>query len=394
MLKLHPLLAKAVVENLNAIFSDNKYADKVIAMSLKKNSKWGSRDRKFVAETTYEIVRNYRLFHAGAETKNPWPLLATFFVFNGVELPPWKEFSGLNVKRIKNNLEAAKNTFKLVQSVPDWLDDLGRGELGLNWEKEMSALNQEASVVLRVNTLKVSINELRKQLASAGIETDDVHGAPEALTLRKRQNVFVLPEFKKGLFEIQDVSSQLVTHFVKASEGHRVIDACAGGGGKSLHLAAIMKNKGKIISMDVRENKLDELRRRAVRAGVFNIEAKLITEDILHKLKESADRVLLDAPCSGLGVLRRNPDAKWKLSFEKINEIKIIQSKILSDYSSMVKPGGKLIYATCSILPSENSEQVKKFLLTNSNFTIEEEKSIFPSEGYDGFYMCRMHKSD
>ncbi len=172
-----------------------------------------------------------------------------------------------------------------------------------------------------------------------------------------------------------------------------VVDACAGAGGKSLHLAAIMKNKGKIISMDVENFKLEELKRRAKRAGAFNIETRLIEDNkAIKRLEGKADKVLLDVPCSGLGVIKRNPDAKWKLSEETINRTKILQQKLLADYSVMLKPKGSLFYSTCSILPSENRQQVDLFLSSNHDFKFVKDKTILPSEGCDGFYMCELIK--
>ena len=172
----------------------------------------------------------------------------------------------------------------------------------------------------------------------------------------------------------------------------RVIDACAGAGGKSLHIAAILQNKGRLLSLDTEQWKLDETKKRARRAGVSNLETRLIEgPKTIKKLFGTADRLLLDVPCSGLGVLKRNPDAKWKLSQIFIEHIKEKQQEILSEYCNIVKVGGKFVYATCSILPSENQEQVKTFLAKNTSFTLEEEKIVLPSEsGFDGFYMARM----
>jgi 16S rRNA (cytosine967-C5)-methyltransferase len=181
---------------------------------------------------------------------------------------------------------------------------------------------------------------------------------------------------------------------MEVKAGETVVDACAGAGGKSLHLAALMKNKGKIMSMDVEERKLEELRNRANRAGAFNIEARLANEENVGKLKEKADKVLLDVPCSGTGVIKRNPDSKWKLSADVVEKTRQLQQEILGKYSVMVKPGGSLFYSTCSILPSENKNQVNKFLLSDPSFIFVRDKTILPSGGYDGFYMCELKKNE
>ena len=176
----------------------------------------------------------------------------------------------------------------------------------------------------------------------------------------------------------------------------RVVDTCAGAGGKTLHLASIMENKGQIIALDIYANKLKELKRRAKRAGAHNIEPRHIdSTKVIKKLYDQADRVLIDAPCSGLGVLRRNPDAKWKMQPEFIEKIKETQAEILNSYSRMVKSGGKLVYATCSILPSENQEQVAKFLASENGkeFSLVKDKKILSHQsGFDGFYMALLER--
>jgi 16S rRNA (cytosine967-C5)-methyltransferase len=194
------------------------------------------------------------------------------------------------------------------------------------------------------------------------------------------------------MLEVQDAGSQCIAPFLKASPGMRVIDACAGAGGKSLHLAALMENKGSIISMDTEAWKLEELRKRARRNGVHIIQARPIeSSKTIKRLHGTADRLLLDVPCSGLGTLRRNPDAKWKLSLDFLDKVRTTQAEILRSYSKMLRPGGQMVYATCSILPSENERQVERFLSENPNFKLLEDRKILPSEhGFDGFYMARL----
>ena len=208
--------------------------------------------------------------------------------------------------------------------------------------------------------------------------------------------MFTSKEFKSGLFEVQDINSQRVAHWLNLRPGMRVIDTCAGAGGKSLHMAALMENKGQIIALDIFQNKLDELKRRARRNGAHNIETRLIdSRKTIKKLHQSADAVLIDAPCTGIGVLKRNPDAKWKLSPEFLKEITQTQSEILRDYAAMVKPGGTLVYATCSILPQENQEQVKAFLKSEAGqeYSLDAQETLLPSvTGYDGFFMARLKR--
>lgn len=394
-MKLHNNTIRGVHQALEAIFEQGQYADKVIERTLKSNPKWGARDRSFIAETSYEMVRWWRLVNFLSPTKDYWDLFGTYWLMKGEELPGWEEFSRLNPEKIKTKYESISDP-AILESIPDWLEKLGVKELGDKWSSEIHALNEEAEVVLRVNTLKTTRERLKNRLAADGIDTYIVKGYPDALILEERQNIFKNPAFKEGLFEVQDASSQLVAASLVVEPGMRVIDACAGAGGKSLHLAALMENKGKILSMDVEEWKLQQAKLRARRNGVSIFEPRLIEgTKTIKRLKESADRILLDVPCSGLGVLRRNPDTKWKLSPESIENVQKTQQEILQTYPSMLKSGGQMVYATCSILPSENELQVQRFLESEAgkDFELIEDKKVLAQEsGFDGFYIARLLK--
>jgi 16S rRNA (cytosine967-C5)-methyltransferase len=396
--KLYRNLCEAVIEALGLIFIDQKYADKVIEKTLKQNPHWGARDRRFIAETTYDIVRWYRLFTVltSGDADDHWKLLGAWCLWNKIDLPPWDEWKYLDKRKFWESYDKIQFTRKIRESLPDWLDELGEKELGERWEKEAHALNEQAAVVLRVNTLKVRREELQKQLSQAEINiiTDAPGQYPDALILEKRQNIFTRQQFKDGFFEVQDAGSQLIAPFLNVKPGMRVVDACAGAGGKTLHLASLMQNKGRIIAMDTEEWKLLELKKRARRAGAGNIETKWIdSSKVIKRLENSADRLLLDVPCSGSGVLKRNPDAKWKLSPEFITKVKQEQLSILRNYSQILKPGGELVYSTCSIFGSENESQVKIFLDdTPERFELVTDKMLYPSEGFDGFYMARIVK--
>jgi 16S rRNA (cytosine967-C5)-methyltransferase len=380
------------------IFEENRYADKVIEKVLKQNSRWGSRDRRFIAETTYDIVRWYRWFRELAQAKGTdfWKLLGVWCILSGVDLPAWEEFDGLSVDNVLDREKRSVYSRKIRESIPDWLDELGEKELGKQrWEIELSALNELAPVVLRTNTLKITRGQLRDRLLEEDVATETLPEYPDALVLEERQNIFGSPTFKEGLFEVQDAGSQAISPFLRVAAGMRVIDACAGAGGKTLHLAALMNNKGRIIAMDTEAWKLEELQKRARRAGVGNMETKVIESGkTVKRLANSADRLLLDVPCSGLGVLKRNPDAKWKLSMEFINKIRELQQHIIRDYCDMLKPGGLMVYSTCSILPSENEIQIQQFLADRKEFNLVEEKHILPSGGFDGFYMALLKRID
>src|SRR5690606_6877726 len=321
---------------------------------------------------------------------------AVWATLNGIKIPEWPQFEDTPTRRIKGRFDELSKIRKFKESIPDWLDELGQKELGKEWDKEIAALNQQADVVLRVNTLKTTVEKLQNELADLEIETETVPGYPYALKLKERTNVFITDAFKNGLFEVQDACSQKVAEILDAKPGMRVIDACAGAGGKSLHIASMMENKGQLIALDIYENKLNELKRRARRNDVFNIETRVIdSTKVIKKLIDKADKVLIDAPCSGLGVLKRNPDSKWKLQPEFMDTIRATQKELLDSYSRMVKPGGQLVYATCSIFPSENEKQVKAFLAREEgkNFTLLNEEKILPSKsGFDGFYISLLQK--
>lgn len=406
-MKLHRNLCEAIIRALEAIFNQKQYADKVLEKLLKSNSKWGARDRAFIAESTYEIVRWWRklLFLAnetyyenGSNYENRvfWRVLGVHLLLQHKSLPPWQEWQNLFLKEIEQKASNIRER-AIQHSIPDWLDKLGEQELGKGaWERELEALNKPAEVVLRANTLKISVQELQKLLQEQKIETKLTPHSPDALILATRQNIFQNPLFKEGYFEVQDVGSQEIGRFLRVKAGERVVDACAGAGGKTLHLASMMHNKGRIIAMDTESWKLAELKKRAKRNGIDIIETRLIeSSKTIKRLANSADKLLLDVPCSGLGVLRRNPDAKWKLSEKFLIEVREKQSQILQQYSQMLKKGGFLVYATCSILPSENENQVNNFLLQNKNFRLLESKHLFPSEyGFDGFFMALLEKTN
>jgi len=411
-MKLHFPVAHIIVQALSQTFGQSLYTDKVIERLFKSNRKLGARDRRFVAETIYEIVRWWRFLWATLDPaesssshsdshseRDLWKLLGAYLLLQGSQdraLPTWEEFKGLDPEKIRRNAQAARLVPPLRESVPDWLYAQGCEELGeAVWGEWLAALNRPAPVVLRANRLKTTREALARRLADEGIATDPAPRAADGLILRERRNVFTSAAFASGLFEIQDGASQQVAPLLAVTPGMRVIDACAGGGGKTLHLASLMGNKGKIISMDIHEKKLVELKKRAARGGVDIVETKLIEgTKTIKRLEKSADRLLLDVPCSGLGVLRRNPDAKWKLNPEKMAHLRNLQAEILSSYSSIAKPGGRMIYATCSCLPSENERQIEIFLKEHgTSWTLIEEKKFAPGQdGYDGFYAAALER--
>jgi 16S rRNA (cytosine967-C5)-methyltransferase len=382
------------------IFTQSRYADKVIERFMKTQRKWGSRDRRFFAESVYEIVRWWRYLGAlaGFDPTDPQAfnhaailrLWAAWCFDTYGQIPDWEDFKNFDKAALVAR-KAAITSVAVRESLPEWLYAYGQREIGEEWDEIVHALNVPAEVFLRANTLKVTRDELIAKLKAEGVEAVPIAaaGVDAGVKLVERKNVFTTEAFKQGLFEVQDAASQMVAPLLQVEPGQRVIDACAGAGGKSLHLAALMQNKGKVISMDIHDWKLDDLKERARRNRVDIIETRVIdSTKVIKRLEASADRLLLDVPCSGLGTLRRNPDKKWKISLEEIKRLHVLQSELLNNYCKMVKPGGMMVYATCSMMPSENEAQVRKFLEAHgAEWSLIREMNSMPHrDGFDGFY--------
>ena len=388
-MKIHKHLVATLIEALDEVFEQGQYADKVIQRNLKAQKQWGARDRRFFAESVYEIVRWERLLAYLVDDNDFWKIWGAYWIRQGHELPDWEELSEVSVADVQARLKNVPS-FAIAQSIPDWMAEHLERELGPDYKDVVRALNQPADVFLRVNTLRRTPQEVVLRLADEGIQAGPVSpDLPQALKLSERRNIHITKAFKDGLFEVQDAASQMVAPLLDVQPGQRVVDACAGGGGKSLHIASLMKNKGRIISLDIHDWKLNELKVRARRNGVDIIETRVIdSTKVIKRMADTADRLLLDVPCSGIGVLRRNPDAKWKITLEEIQRLHTLQYEILTSYSNIVKKGGKMVYATCSLLPSENEQQVQKFMKEHGEkWSLLQEMHLRPDrEGYDGFY--------
>ena len=400
-MKLHRNIALGVVEGLQNIFTNKIPLRVELQRLLKLNRKWGSRDRRLLGEvlidcirwkTTYAFLGNF-----DDKTKHfNWKLLGVWLLLKEYELPKWEEL--IDLKKLQNTLplEPKKTTRVIRHSIPDWLDKVGMDAFGeVIWEKELSKQNEGGPLVLRVNTLKTTPEKLQKLLEKKfGILSNLNESYPEALILEKHYKLTNLEPYQKGLFEIQDANSQLVSHWVNPKPGMKIIDACAGAGGKTLHMAALMENKGNIIAIDNYPKKLEQLIKRAHRNRINIIQTNDASEiTVFESNLEKADVVLIDAPCSGLGILRRNPAAKWHMTPERMEELQKLQLQILKKNAPLVKKGGRLIYATCSIFPSENSLQIQSFLNTESGkrFNLKKEETFLAYKtGFDGFFIAEL----
>ena len=403
-MKLHQNLALGIISCLEMILKDKKALKLSLKRLLKKNRNWGSRDRRFIGEAVLEIIRWKRKFSEMGKLdpkldRYYWNLLGVWILYKDIPLPNWENFSEINKKSINFKLNPKNKSRAIKQSIPDWLDDLGIKSFGKTlWEKEIESLNKTAPLVLRVNIFRTTTEKLKNILKKKyAIESKKIPEYPYALFLDKHRKLDQLELFKKGWFEIQDANSQRVSVFASPKPGMTVIDACAGAGGKTLHMANIMQNKGSIIALDPNNKKLEQLKIRIKRNGIRIVTIhNLNNEKYEIKYKANADLVLIDAPCSGLGVLRRNPAAKWQMNPTNIQKLIYIQQEILQKQSIYVKRGGILVYSTCSIFPDENENQIKNFLTTGlgKSFYLEKEETLLTHQSKgDGFYMARLIKS-
>ncbi|RME18382.1 MAG: RsmB/NOP family class I SAM-dependent RNA methyltransferase [Bacteroidetes bacterium] len=377
-MKLHKPLLDAILNALHKIIHENFYSDKVLEHLFKSNKKLGKRDRQIIAETTYNIIRYYYYFQHITNSNDHEKILNAYLQNPNIDL----------------NIPADK---RITLSFNNDLWTIAEQQLGKEkWLREAEALNQSAPLVIRTNTLKTSKHQLQSRLKEIGIETIENQDVPEALIITNKKFLTQNEWFQSGHYEFQDLSSQKVAHFIPydiLQSAHRIIDACAGAGGKTLHLSALKNNKGQIIAMDIDQKKLQELKKRCRRAGCTNVQTKLIdSSKTIKRLENSADILLIDAPCTGTGVIKRKPDTKLKFTISNMNELLKLQQNILSSYSKMLKTNGYLLYVTCSILPAENEQQVQTFLNNNPNYQLIKQTTLYPSNGFDGFYMALLKK--
>jgi 16S rRNA (cytosine967-C5)-methyltransferase len=392
-MRLYPNLIKAVADGLRQIILENKKADHTVAGLFSSNKSWGARDRNFIADLIYHTIR-YKLkwMHVASldtvETNQDiYGLMAAALSSNGYDIQSIKEFEAVRL-----NAEPVAD-LAVLESFSPWIAGIFKAELGpIVADQLMRQLNQPSAMVLRVNTLKTTLEKTKLALDKLAVSYELTNH--NALIINQKWALKHSDLYKNGWVEIQDASSQQLAIFADPKPGQYLIDACCGAGGKTLHMAALMQNFGQITAIDVSEFKLNQLKLRAKRAGVKIVRNSFLAENLnLGKLEKSADMVLIDAPCSGLGTLKRDPDIKWKLTEQKLKEIKTLQKDILNYYAPFAKIDGFVVYATCSVLPSENFGQVADFLDKNKNYALVDQVSIWPDQlGFDGFYMAKLKR--
>lgn len=391
-------VTQLVFDALSRLMQGNDRADLILNNLFRVNKVTDEAVRKETVKMFYGLIRFWRpitsavrmgevLFPADAAR-----LIEAFEVWNEL-------YNGRPVKghaTLVDKYSKYMRVRKIRESISDWMDETGVRQLGEEtWEGIAHFMNTEPRVFIRANVGRITAPELQELLAKEEVASTLVEDVPGALLLDEHRNVFALKAYQEGLFDVQDRSSQEVGLFCKVRPGQVVIDACAGSGGKTLHLASMMKNSGKVYAMDTVEGKLKTLRERCTKAKVDIVETKEIrTPDDIKVFAGKADVLLLDVPCSGSGVLRRNPDAKWRMDEEDLQRLHKLQKTILGDYSVMVKPGGTLVYSTCSVFPSEGEAQTAWFGETfGDQWQLEEEKRIGTDQKLgDGFYMARWRR--
>lgn len=381
-------------------------ADKLIDQYFKSHRFIGSKDRAAIGELVYWCLRHKASLewwikikleadiHARAIVLTALMLRKDYTVAELVALTQDSQYSLPSLTapeklRCDALYQAAHITHpNMPDSVrlnyPEWMEALLKENFGSEYEAALLALSEQAPTDLRVNTLKTTREELQKNLDMEGFETIATTVSPLGLRLPKRMPIFTSYFFKHGHFEVQDEGSQIVALLTDAEPGHKVIDFCAGAGGKTLSIAAQMKNKGRILAWDTSAKRLHQMKERLRRAGVDNVQMHAIESEqdqFIKRHKASADRVLVDAPCSGTGTWRRNPDLKWRFTQKDLEEVIAVQQSILQSAARLVKPGGRLIYATCSLLKSENENQVDNFLKTVNDFRVVSAKKIWDKTG-------------
>jgi len=392
-------------------------ADNTVKEFCRKRHYLGSTDRRFITDVVYGLLRNLRFLQATvdesfnrfhAETRlHPVTSIALYAAYalkilgeTRIELVPdiaelWSKHHTdiecgtfldtlAQVDVVASNGQDPVRRCALMYSFPDevvgeWIERLGVEET----DRLCRVLNEPALPVLRVNTLKTTVEECQHALQREGIRTQRTNLSPVGLLLEKRINAQALRTFTQGYFEIQDEGSQLISELFEAKPGSVVVDACAGGGGKTLHLASIMNNTGSIIAIDVQERRLKNIRQRIDRAGVSIVQLYLAGRDQtqIDRWKGKADAVLIDAPCSGAGTLRRNPWLKMTLNRALVERTSATQRSVLETYSQFVKPGGKLVYATCTLLKEENEKVVEWFLAGHPEFSLRSAPEILQKQG-------------
>ncbi len=386
-MRLPPWIVGNTEEVLREVLRLTGPADGTLSHFFRTHSKLGSRERGVIAEAVYAVLRNKRFYTdfsgQGGATMRRMALLGL------VETVGMDSMGGLTTDEsewLARMMQIDRSLLPPAHraEMPQWLFDKLVTQYGEAQTLQLAeALNRQAPLDLRVNSLKATREEVVEALKEAPIACELMPYAPLGLRVFKKPALQNLPLFKSGAIEVQDEGSQLLSHIVGAKRGEMVTDFCAGAGGKSLALGALMRNTGRLYAFDISEKRLAKLKPRLARSGLSNVHPVRIAHENDTKIKRLAgkmDRVLVDAPCSGLGTLRRNPDIKWRQSAEGVMELQEKQQAILASAARLIKPSGRLVYATCSLLKEENEDVVEQFLATHPDFALVPMKEILAEQ--------------
>ena len=365
-------------------------ADAVVSRYFREHRQLGHADRAFVAETVFAVLRRGRSIEArcAGQLSDRRRLLATLAIVRGWsqrELAPVLKASEEEWLAAAKALPEAEFRPAVRCDLPDWLYARLEQQFGADEVLALArAMNQSAPLDLRVNTLKGDRDTLLAKLAADDIAATPGSLSPLAVRLRDKPALAKHPLFLEGAFEVQDEGSQLLGFLLEPKRSEMVVDFCAGAGGKTLLLGALMRNTGRLYAFDVSDKRLANLKPRLARSGLSNVHPARIEHERDQKVKRlagKADRVLVDAPCSGLGTLRRNPDLKWRQDETSVAELTVKQAAILDAAATLVRPGGRLVYATCSLLSAENDGIVAAFLEKHPDFSLQPASAVLGKQG-------------
>ncbi len=386
------MLSKAqfssVIEALNLILPLTSPADVSLRRFFRERPQLGSHDRAVVAETIYAILRRRLLLEALAPRGTPREMaLLALVKLDGKsirELEPLLEKGEVEWLSQAKGVDVGSLPFAVQADLPDWIAEKLIAQYGEGETLQLArALREPAPLDLRVNTMLANRDEVLRQLAQEGIGAAATPHSPVGVRLVDKPALQTHPLYLQGRIEVQDEGSQLLGFLLAPKRREMVVDFCAGAGGKTLLLGALMHSQGRLYAFDVSDKRLSNLKPRLARSGLSNVQPQLIDSERDNRIKRLAgkiDRVLVDAPCSGLGTLRRNPDLKYRQTPEGVKELIEKQSAILASAASLVKPGGRLVYGTCTFLREENEDVVEAFLAKHPDFELVNAKEALAKQ--------------
>lgn len=387
-MRLHPAVVSHTEDVLREVLRFTGPADVILSRYFRDHPKLGSRERNAIAEGIYAVLRNKLVYASFAESGHGSAMrrlaLLGLAETSGVEALGGLSEDDQQWLTRTAQIDRGALPAPMRANLPKWLFDKLVARDGEEATMRLAeALNRPAPLDLRVNLLKAKREDVIAELATAPIEGEPTPYAPLGIRVKKKPALQNLPLFQSGAIEVQDEGSQLLAQIVGARRGEMVVDFCAGAGGKTLALGAAMRNTGRLYAFDVSDKRLAKLKPRLARSGLSNVHPGVIAHENDAKVKRLAakiDRVLVDAPCSGLGTLRRNPDMKWRQTPDSVAELNAKQTAILSGAARMLKPGGRLVYATCSLLDEENEFVAAQFIATHPDFHLVPMKDILAEQ--------------